>query len=399
MDSIPGYRPDALPTEWCTLKLCPILYAYVRYQPSLPGNGFYLALFGVLLGAHIYLGVRYRTWGFLAGMVGGLILEIIGYVGRIMMHYNPFFRGNFLIYLVCLTIGPAFLNAAIYLSLSRVVVVYGEHVSRVRPGVYTCLFIGCDIFSLVLQSIGGASASMARDMAGTDTGVKIMAAGLGFQVASLVLFIGLCTEFAFRCRKHRQILNPVHKQLRESFLFKACLASLAFASLAILARSIFRVVELSEGFLGRLANDEPAFMVADGTMIAVACIVLTVFHPGFCFKGEWGRADFSLRKERKPAPISKDVESDSVQSLMGGLSRDMHPPKAYIYTETPKAFDGRRTDAPRPHVFAEASPRSSAGGPGLTEMPKAYVYAESPLIYAQSLQKMHPHVTVYPVQI
>ncbi len=91
----PPHRPDALPTEWCTLEVCPILYAYVRYQPSLSGNGIFMGLFAVLLVAQVWMGIKHKTWGYMAGMIFGLLLEIVGYFGRVKMHYNPFFRGNF----------------------------------------------------------------------------------------------------------------------------------------------------------------------------------------------------------------------------------------------------------------------------------------------------------------
>ena len=80
--------------------------------------------------------------------------EVIGYTGRIMMHNNPFFKGNFFIYLVTLTIAQAFLSAAIYLCLARIVVVYREERSRFRPRTYTILFCSCDFLALLLQAIG-----------------------------------------------------------------------------------------------------------------------------------------------------------------------------------------------------------------------------------------------------
>jgi hypothetical protein len=39
---------------------------------------------------------HYRTWGFLVDMVGGIVLEIVVYIGRIQMHYSPFIEGPFL---------------------------------------------------------------------------------------------------------------------------------------------------------------------------------------------------------------------------------------------------------------------------------------------------------------
>jgi hypothetical protein len=80
----------------CTLQTCPLSMAHVTYLPSLPGNALYTALFGLCLIAQIFLCVRYRIWGFLGGMFGGLVLEIVGYVARIMMHSNPFIKSDFL---------------------------------------------------------------------------------------------------------------------------------------------------------------------------------------------------------------------------------------------------------------------------------------------------------------
>jgi hypothetical protein len=48
------------------------------------------ALFGVMCIVQIPLGIRYRTWGFTVGAFCGLVLEVIGYVGRIMLNSNPF---------------------------------------------------------------------------------------------------------------------------------------------------------------------------------------------------------------------------------------------------------------------------------------------------------------------
>lgn len=44
-------------------------------------------------------------------------------------------------YLICVTIASIFFTAAIYLCLARVVVVFGEKLSFLRPRTYTILFI------------------------------------------------------------------------------------------------------------------------------------------------------------------------------------------------------------------------------------------------------------------
>lgn len=79
-----------IPPELCTLEMCPLTQAQVEYTPSLPGSSLYIAFFGLILFVQVCMGVKYRVWGFLAGMVCGLALEIVGYVARIQLHFNPF---------------------------------------------------------------------------------------------------------------------------------------------------------------------------------------------------------------------------------------------------------------------------------------------------------------------
>ena len=126
-------------------------------------------------------------------------------------------------YLICLTIGPAFFSASIYLCLSRLVVVYGENLSRFRPRTYTITFVCCDITSLVLQAIGGGIASTADIKSTEQEGINIMIAGLSFQVASLVLFILLCAEFAWNVYRAQGAWEPMFEPLRQTKRFTAFL--------------------------------------------------------------------------------------------------------------------------------------------------------------------------------
>lgn len=66
------------------------------YQPTLAGNTVYAAAFGLLLIAQLGLGIKYKTWGFMVGMICGLFLEVVGYAGRIMLHNNPFNFNNYI---------------------------------------------------------------------------------------------------------------------------------------------------------------------------------------------------------------------------------------------------------------------------------------------------------------
>lgn len=50
-----------------------------------------------------------------------------------------------------------------------------------------------------------------------------------------------------------------------------------------LDRSIYRVVELAEGWSSKLAVDEIYFMILEGLMMSLACFVLTVLTPGVAY--------------------------------------------------------------------------------------------------------------------
>lgn len=144
----------------CTLDTCSVEeWGYVRYRPSVAGNALFLGVMAVLAICQLLLGIRHRTKSFAVPMCLGLTTEVVGYIARILMNGNPFNRDYFLWYLITLTIGPVFIAAAIYLTLGRIVVVYGEGISRIKPLSYTTFFLACDVVSLCVQAVGGGIAA------------------------------------------------------------------------------------------------------------------------------------------------------------------------------------------------------------------------------------------------
>ncbi len=81
----------------CTLELCPLESSILQYQPSIPGNGVIIGAFALAMFIHIFQGFRWRSWDFMICMIIGCLDEIIGYVGRILLHSNPFSFNGFLI--------------------------------------------------------------------------------------------------------------------------------------------------------------------------------------------------------------------------------------------------------------------------------------------------------------
>ncbi|MCJ1372122.1 hypothetical protein MMC20_003343 [Loxospora ochrophaea] len=277
--------------DLCTLQTCPIESSYYNYRPSLAANGVFLALFSLSLCGFLFQALFSRRFiGFSVAIISGEILEVLGYVGRVMSYYNPFNQNAFLLQIICLTIAPAFLAAGFYLCLSRIVNTFGPANSRISPRSYPLIFIPCDILSLMLQAAGGGIASTATHQnKSPNVGDHIMVAGLAFQVLTLLIFMTLCGDFAIKTiRRMREMgeaaLDPTHAKLRASWAFKGFLIALAAATVFIFTRSVFRVAELGEGWEGAIIKNQGLFIGLEGVMVIIAMLVLNVFHPGVCFR-------------------------------------------------------------------------------------------------------------------
>lgn len=81
---------------------CPVEATTYGYYPNLGGNVFYAAFFGLLAVLQLGLGLWFRTWTFLVAVAVGAILELVGYIGRIQMHSNPWLSSAFKTQIVCL---------------------------------------------------------------------------------------------------------------------------------------------------------------------------------------------------------------------------------------------------------------------------------------------------------
>jgi hypothetical protein len=89
----------SIPNDSCTLDTCCLAQSSFLYRPNYGWNLAFAILFGVFIPFQLGLGVRYKSWGFMVGMVMGLILEVLGYISRVMLHDNPFDDSAFLLYL------------------------------------------------------------------------------------------------------------------------------------------------------------------------------------------------------------------------------------------------------------------------------------------------------------
>lgn len=137
----------------CTLDICPVSTSFYQYRIDLAPNAAFVAVFSLsLLSFLVVLALTQSRWwwrrrgghgmnssdvGFTVAMGLGLICEILGYAGRIASWRNQWDENGFLMQICCLTIGPAFLAAGVYLCIRRIVLAFGPENSRIPPQYYT----------------------------------------------------------------------------------------------------------------------------------------------------------------------------------------------------------------------------------------------------------------------
>ncbi len=172
---------------------------------------------------------------------------------------------------------------------------------------YPRIFVTCDFISLVLQGAGGGLASVAaNNNEDTAPGNNTLIAGLAFQVATMLAFIILAVDFAFRTWRRTarlgsdQALDPKHAVLRSSWKFKGFLVALSLSTLFIFIRSVYRVAELSEGWDGELIRTQSYFIVLESITVVLAVLVLNAFNPAVCFReGYEGRSGCCFGRSKR----------------------------------------------------------------------------------------------------
>jgi len=170
-----------------------------------------------------------------------------------------------------------------------------------------------DFISLVLQGAGGGLAATANEYSESNTGRAIMVAGVVFQVVSLLVFMALSLEFAFRLRRTSESTKDKRFfALRNTKKFIWFQYALGAAVVLIFIRSVYRVAELQQGFNGPIANDEVTFMILEGPMIFLAVLVMTVLHPGIAFGGELSSTAWSIKQSRKVACVTNTSSVEGI---------------------------------------------------------------------------------------
>ncbi|KAF5627408.1 RSB1-integral membrane transporter [Fusarium sp. NRRL 52700] len=261
------------------------------YVPSLGAGITFCVLFGLSLFGHFVQFIRKRQWTSFAFGVGALT-EVIGWAGRTWSSECPYNNDAFLMQITTLIIAPTFITAGLYVILGALITRLGRESSILGPRMYALVFLTCDIIALIVQAVGGAMASTESDKIDGDTkpGTNIMVAGILFQMAAMVVFALLVLDFLRRVFVKKSYLQTRQKGLSDgSALPKAytwLLAAIFVSLTMIFIRSIYRTVELLQGWSGYLITHEGYFIGLDGAIMVVAIAVFNFLDPVYLLWGQ-----------------------------------------------------------------------------------------------------------------
>ncbi|KAG0136943.1 RTA1 like protein-domain-containing protein [Tuber indicum] len=248
-----------------------------RYTPSLVGAVIFAALFFISSGYHVIQLTRTRTWYFIPLVIGAL-MEAVGYIGRGISHHDREVLAPYLVQALLLLVAPALYAASIYMILGRLITsIDAERHSLIRTTWLTKIFVAGDVLSFLMQSTGGGM--MAKGDDSVKMGEHIVLGGLFVQILFFGLFMVATVVFHLRLRK-----DPTQAS-QMGTAWRTLLMALYIASLSILVRSLFRIIEYIQGREGYLMSNEVWLYIFDAVLMLSVTVLFNVVHPSVAVPG------------------------------------------------------------------------------------------------------------------
>ncbi|EIM86347.1 RTA1-like protein [Stereum hirsutum FP-91666 SS1] len=283
--------------------------AYYGYVPSKAIGIVACVLFGLSTVVHAGQSIKYKLWWLLPTVCLSGLIELVGWAARVKSAYDPTLQTPVLIQTVLLIMAPTPLVASNFMIFSRIVARGGQQFSRLSPRRYSQIFLTADVVALIIQTLGGGMAAKAVK-SGNDPkpGSHTMLAGVVFQLVSLTIYSLMGVEFLLRHHKNNPVNHAHAKAMGPtkpvfSSRVKLMLWGLAQMDIYLFTRSVYRVVELADGWFGKIHRTEIYFVILDGLMILLAMLTLNIFHPGFLLR--------QREDDHDPVPLHRiDVEGE-----------------------------------------------------------------------------------------
>ncbi|EEB91976.1 hypothetical protein MPER_09581, partial [Moniliophthora perniciosa FA553] len=244
-----------------------------------------------------------RYWFMIPTVVLAGLFEIIGWAGRLRSSSNPFlalpFRMHFFVF-------------------GRLALSLGREYSRLRPTLYTWLFVFADGTALTLQGVGGGLASSAAFRSKMfDLGSNLMLAGIAFQAVIMTVFVALVAEYVVRYIYDKPVGSSRSKILNCTSTLtptspnrapldkhrKVLLSVLILINILLFIRAVYRLIELGGGWGSKVMRTEWLFNVFDGAIVTLTMYIWNFAHPMWLLR--------SNELKRMSSPTTASIEEQS----------------------------------------------------------------------------------------
>ncbi|QPG98053.1 hypothetical protein C2857_007194 [Epichloe festucae Fl1] len=348
---------------------CPVSGGFYSYRPSVAGNIVLLVVYALLVPCILYLGFRSRT-ALLSTvlMMTGLALEILGFVGRVLLHHSAESPDYFTLSLLGTILGPSFVSAALFVAVPHLFIVYGE---KLGPFNFRPVVAGLTLYTLIAAAIGVEAVGVvfvSYEFHGVtrDRSASIIAAGLGVQAVSLLFSAAVYFFCVLGLDSGQGVLDDSHATVYSASRFRRFLRGVEISTSLLLVYSIYRIIELAGGVDGTLFQNEAAFMIMDGALPLAPVLLLTILHPGTAFGKAWTQT--SSRRARRPNPLPLQ----QVHRLSHSAHHAYDPNiRKHL---TPQSPNSQRT------ARSSHAPGVANGSPGLPTSPRPSHKSPSPKV-------------------
>ncbi|KAH0587652.1 hypothetical protein H2248_006419 [Termitomyces sp. 'cryptogamus'] len=213
-------------------------------------------------------------------MVIGAYTFAFGLGTRFALHVHPESKGWYIVEYLFVVLSPCAFIAADYVLLGRLALhLNSSHSLLVSARRITTAFVSSDITTFLIQASGGALSVSANDPDRQLVGSHVFLAGLALQLFSFFIFFCIYLLFLYRVHQCPDVwMKDQHGPWYEDW--RTLASVLMISCIGILIRSGYRVVELSQGFQGRLATSEAFFYGLDTLPLFIAIVLYIPFWPG-----------------------------------------------------------------------------------------------------------------------
>lgn len=195
-------------------------HAYFEYYPSFEAAFLFSILFGITTIIHIGQAIHYRK-AFCWVITMGAAWELVAFITRTLLTRHQQNTWLALTSNLLILLAPLWINAFAYMVLARMIYFFVPEraLFGIRASTFALIFVSLDIFSFLIQFIGGAMASPTAPPDQQLRGFHVYMAGISFQELLILMFLCLVIKFHVEwCKLERAKTGPYRASRRAWWL-------------------------------------------------------------------------------------------------------------------------------------------------------------------------------------